>query len=191
MLALCSHPLHASAHPCALTWEGTNVLKSQNSTAEPSAWWAPPWVCCLRHELKALRVRHHSHAVRPIQVSPTILSLGQETDKDGGDTERWEHWWEAPIPPPPLPPPAALWDARAPSTHPTLSGVLSVFLFLSLVIHYFTTCFMRCSVTSTTKYCLLQQLSVRVWSVGFSCSGQAVFHRDTVFISQFLKCSAD
>lgn len=102
MLALCSHPLHASAHPCALTWEGTNVLKSQNSTAEPgpSAWWAPSWVCCLRHELKALRVRHHSHVVRPIQVSPTILSLGQETDKDGGDIERWEHWWEAPIPPP-------------------------------------------------------------------------------------------
>lgn len=108
-----------------------------------------------------------------------------ETQRDGSTGERHPSHHQ------PLPPPAALWDARAPSTHPTLSGVLSVFLFLSLVIHYFTTCFMRCSVTSTTKYCLLQQLSVRVWSVGFSCSGQAVFHRDTVFISQFLKCSVD
>lgn len=70
--------------------------------------------------------------------------------------------------------PAALQDAHAPSTHLRLSGVLSIFPFLCLVTHYFTACFMRCSVTSAAKYCHLQQLSVRVWSVGFSCPGQAV-----------------
>lgn len=143
------------------------MLQSQNSTAkpEPSAWWAPPWVCCLCRELKALRSRHHSHVVRPIQMSPAILSFGQETEKNEEDTERWEQWWEAPSPAPPLPPPAALQDAHAPSTHLRLSGVLSIFPFLCLVTHYFTACFMRCSVTSAAKYCHLQQLcpSMECW----------------------------